>query len=508
MDPLKLDNTVISLLYVEDDQATRETVGAVLAKKFPGMAISTAENGEAGLALYRAQRPDIVLTDISMPVMDGIRMASAIKELNAGATIIAATALSDTHCLMDAIRIGISRYILKPLDFTLLFEAIDDCVARITLERQLMAQHDFIRKLSRAVEQSPSMVLITNGRGIVEYVNPKFTKVTGYRPGEIVGQNFRVLVANVTPLDVFELLWSTISRGYEWHGELMSRKKNGDSYYEEVSISPLTTGEGEITHFVVVMEDISERKEAEEHIRRLNVELEQRVKERTVELQAANRELEAFCYSIAHDLSAPLRGLNGFSTILLEDYADRLDDTGREYLVRLGGMAEKMGQLISDLLNLSRITRCKLRREKVDLSTLVNDLVAALGRREPHRRVATVIAENVEAECDPVLTRLALENLLANAWKYTAGEPAPLIEFGCRSLQGETAYYVRDNGIGFDMAYVDKMFIPFQRLHGADESDGTGVGLATVQRIAARHGGRAWAEGEEGRGATFYFTLE
>jgi light-regulated signal transduction histidine kinase (bacteriophytochrome) len=223
--------------------------------------------------------------------------------------------------------------------------------------------------------------------------------------------------------------------------------------------------------------------------------------------EAANRELEAFSYSVAHDLRAPLRGLDGFSQALLEDYADKLGDEGRGYLGHLRDSAQTMGRLIDDLLALSRVTRAELLREPVDLSELARSVTAQLRRIQPERRIEITIGANIVAEGDARLLRIALENLLGNAWKFTGKRTEPRIEVGVTADAESGAYFVRDNGAGFDMAYASKLFGAFQRLHSADEFEGTGIGLATVQRIVNRHGGRIWAIGEVDRGATFYFTL-
>jgi len=244
-----------------------------------------------------------------------------------------------------------------------------------------------------------------------------------------------------------------------------------------------------------------------EQVQRDAAELEERVAKRTSELAALNRELEAFAYSVSHDLRAPLRGIDGFSQALLEDYADKLDAEGQDYLRRVQAGSQRMGQLIDGLLKLFRVTRGEMRREAVDLSSLAQAVAAELQQREPERRVEFVIAEGLVAEGDAPLLRVVLENLLGNAWKFTAKYPRARIEFGVTQRRGERAYFVRDDGVGFDMAYADKLFGAFQRLHSTAEFDGTGIGLATVQRIIHRHGGRVWAEGMEGQGATFYFAL-
>lgn len=252
---------------------------------------------------------------------------------------------------------------------------------------------------------------------------------------------------------------------------------------------------------------IVERKQVEEEIKKLNQELEGRVVERTALLEAANKELEAFAYAVSHDLRTPLRGIDGFSLALLEDYADKLGAEGKDYLQRVRAGAIKMGQLIDALLNLSRLTRGELKRAPVDLSALAKAAIDELRKLDPGRRVEFIVSEEVTAQGDPAMLRAVMDNLFANAWKFTGKADAARIEFGVRRVDGKTAYFVRDNGTGFDMSYSNKLFTAFQRLHGTDEFPGLGIGLATVQRIIRRHGGSVWAEGEVKKGATFYFTL-
>jgi PAS domain S-box-containing protein len=252
---------------------------------------------------------------------------------------------------------------------------------------------------------------------------------------------------------------------------------------------------------------VIQQAQAEEEIHRLNAELEQRVQERTAELAAINKELETFSYSVSHDLRSPLRGIDGFSKLLVEDYGDKLDDTAKDYLQRIGAAAQRMAELIDHLLGLSGITRTELCYEPVNLSELARVVGAELRQREPDRQVELLIADGLAAEGDRQLLRVALENLLGNAWKFTGKMPQARVEFGATQQDGATAYFVRDNGAGFDMQYAHNLFGAFQRLHGVHEFEGTGIGLATVQRIIHRHGGRVWAEGEVNKGATFYFTL-
>jgi PAS domain S-box-containing protein len=506
--------SAFSVLIVEDESQARQFLRNLVAKQFPRSSIHLAQDGQQGLDLYRAYLPDIVITDINMPVMNGIEMAGSIRELNPDAYLIAATAKSDTDYLLEAIRIGIDRYVLKPIEIGKLFESIEYCLARLDCSRKIKAQEQFIRKLSLAVEQSTNMILIADSTGAIEYVNPTFSGVTGYPPEEVTGKNLRALMTGARPLENFEKLWSAVNRGFEWRGEFLHRKKSGEMFWAEASITTLSTEAGYANYFVAVLQDISERRQAEEQIRGLNGQLETRVSERTEELERSNRklaeinkELESFCYSVSHDLRAPLRAMGGFSGILREDYSGVLDEAGKECLDRISSAAVNMGQLIDDLLKLSQVTRSPLSQVKVDLSELAAQSLRELAADEPQREVQTVIREGVETCGDPSLIQLALHNLLGNAWKYTGKQPRARIEFGAHTCNGETVYFVRDNGAGFDMVHVSLLFKAFHRLHAAGEFSGTGIGLATVERIVARHGGRIWAEAEVGKGATFYFTL-
>jgi len=228
---------------------------------------------------------------------------------------------------------------------------------------------------------------------------------------------------------------------------------------------------------------------------------------RTRQLEAANAELDAFCYSVSHDLRAPLRSMDGFSQALLEDYGETLDDQARDYLGRVRAGSQKMGQLIDDLLKLSRVTRGKLESQKIDLSALAQGIVANIRATAPERQASFNVASGLTAEGDARMLGIALQNLFENAWKFTAKHDHATIEFGVTSSDGQPAYFVRDDGAGFDMAYADKLFKPFQRLHSGAEFEGTGIGLATVERIVHRHGGTVWAESGVEQGTTVYFTL-
>ncbi len=380
------------------------------------------------------------------------------------------------------------------------FDAMTDTLVRdigerVRIEKELRESAEAASSILNATSES---VFLTDRDGVILHLNETAARRLGYTVEELQNK----VIFNAMPPELAQ-------KKHEWFQKVIQTKKpvffedEREGRYIENGLYPIFDSRDDVARVTIFGRDITERRMAEEKILMLNQELRRHVRE----LEASNRELEAFSYSVSHDLRSPLRSIDGFSLALLEDYAGSLDDRGKDYLERVRAGSQRMAQLIDGLLNLSRVTRSALRRGPVNLSKLAGESAERLKKAEPGRTVNITIADGAVAEGDEPLLRIVVDNLIENAWKFTGGRECGIIEFGVDRQGEKPVYFIKDNGAGFDMAYAKKLFGPFQRLHAMNEFPGTGIGLATVQRIIDRHGGRVWIEAEVAKGTSVYFTL-
>jgi PAS domain S-box-containing protein len=384
--------------------------------------------------------------------------------------------------------IEVSLSPLETEDGPIVSSAIRDLTERRATEEQRF-------RLAALVDASDDAIIGKTLEGIVTSWNPGAQQVFGYSADEMIGKSISLLIPPELGDEEPQIL-ERLAKGEVRRFDSVRQRKDGERIHVSVTSSPVRDSTGRLIGVCKVARDITDRKRTEEALAQA-----------VAAAEVANRELEAFSYSVAHDLRAPLRGMNGFAHLLLDTYKDKLDAEGQDFLQEIVQNAGKMADLIDGLLSLSRVTRTESRPERTDLSGIVREAAARLRSAEPDRVVELVVQDGLHADVDLRLVRALFDNLVGNAWKFTSKATAPRIEFGTCDRDGAIAFFVRDNGAGFDMAYAKKLFAPFQRLHTVDEFPGTGIGLATVQRIVHRHGGQIWAEGSVGGGASFYFTL-
>ncbi len=352
-------------------------------------------------------------------------------------------------------------------------------------------------------EKVPAGILQIDGEGTIQWANARHLDLLGVSREEYVGRHLPEFFES--SLEGAKLL-SRLAAGETLHNCPANFRAIDGSPRKVLVSSDSDMHDGQLLGARLIVIDASEMRPADEEIHRLNAELEERVRLRTAQIEAANKEMESFSYSVSHDLRAPLRALRGFTEVLIESNLSQLDESGQELLRRTHAASIRMERLIEDLLKLARVSRAELQMEPVNLSALATEILADIAKIDPARKVRVTVAPDCVVVADPRLLRVALDNLLSNAWKFTSRHDDARIEFG-RVNDPEPAFFVRDNGAGFDMTFAKKLFGVFQRLHAASEFPGTGVGLATVQRILNRHGGKAWADAAVDQGATFFFSL-
>jgi PAS domain S-box-containing protein len=482
-----LDEEKIKLLLVDDNADNLVSLEAALESL--NQELVPVQSGRDALRQLLDHDFAAILLDVKMPDMDGFETAELIRarKRSEHTPIIFLTGYRNEEHLFRGYHLGAVDFLFKPIVPEVLrskvavFVELSRSVRRQQMHAEVLAKAEL--KFRSLLEAAPDALLITDESGLITLANSRTDSLFGYSRQELLGHNIRELLPswNFSP---------------EIHvQELVAVHRNSTQFPSEVSFSPLQTEEGLLLTSCV--RDITERKRAE-----------QRIAERNKELATLNRELEAFSYSVSHDLRAPLRTIEGFARILVRDYSGRvLDQGGLEHLQRMRSASNRMSQLIEDLLELSRVSRVEIQSERVNLSAIADEAIRELKNRDPERDIEFDLQADMYDVGDPRLLSILLNNLLSNAWKFTSKRASTRIGFHRKPQDGVCCYTLLDNGAGFDPQYADKLFAPFQRLHRASEFEGTGVGLAIVQRVVHRHNGRVWAEGTVGEGAAFHFIL-
>ena len=375
----------------------------------------------------------------------------------------------------------------------------------IKLNDELSQRVKEISDYKYALDES-SIIAITDQKGIIKKVNDNFCAISKYSREELIGQDHRIINSAYHSKEFIRDLWVTIANGKIWQGELKNKAKDGTIYWVDTTIVPFLNEQGKPFQYIAIRFDITERKNTETEIKKLNEELEKKVTIRTADLESINKELDAFTYSVSHDLRAPLRAVNGYAEMLKEDHGDKLNEDGKRIIKVIRYNAKRMGMLIDDLLTFSRLGKKELHRNNIDTNKLMQEVLKEINNYISHNAEIKV-TELHHINADYTLFHQVLYNLISNAIKYSSKREKPIVEILSEENNGEIVFSVKDNGVGFDMQYKNKLFGVFQRLHSQDEFEGTGVGLAIVHRVITKHNGRVWAEGKLGEGAVFKFSL-
>lgn len=525
----------MKILIVEDSEDARLLLEDQL--RLHGYEVESAVNGVVALDKAHKVPPDLIVSDILMPEMDGFELCRQVKRdsrLRNLPFIFYSATYTGADDKRFALSLGASRFIVKPQDPARFVEIIEEVLSKhqkhelavpdkpSKSDRVLEHMHSeaLTKKLDKKIleleTQKEYLQLITDAMPALisdidkdyryRYVNKTYEEWYRIPRTEIIGKR----IPDVIGEEGFELVRPYIDRALQ--GEFVTFETHLPSYgdsqrYVLVKYIPHNDMADGSRGFFGLVSDITERRQAEQELQLHRDHLEELVADRTAQLRMSNNELESFCYSVSHDLRSPLRSVSGFCQLLMQDHAESLDAAALDYLQRMRDSVHRMDRLIDDLLDLSRVSRVELKQETVNLSAIAKDVAELLHHNYPGRIVEYKIEENLIVRGDAVLLRVVLENLLDNAWKFTAQTSNAKVEFGSLREDNTLVYFVRDNGAGFSMNYVNKLFGVFQRLHEANEYPGTGIGLASVQRIIERHGGEVWAQGDPNKGATFFFTI-
>ncbi len=489
-------NTKPKILIVDDKPENLKALRKVLKD----LDIELVEATSGNDALKASLHHDFVLAllDIQMPEMDGYELASILREAEKTEHlpfIFISAVYKDNLNVFKGYENGAFSFITKPFQPEILINKVKFFIEK---HQQEVALYELNEELERKVKQisdykyaldESSIVAITDQKGIIKEVNNNFCSISKYTRDELIGQDHRIINSGYHSKEFMKDLWTIISRGEIWRGEVKNIAKDGTIFWLDTTIVPFLNDGGIPYQYMAIRSEITQRKDAED------------------KLQAVNKELEAFSYSVSHDLRAPLRAINGYAKILNEDYGVNLDDEGKRIIEIIRDNATRMGILIDDLLSFSQLGRKEIQMTEIDMNEMVKEVIIELNKSMTHD-AKIKIGKLHETKADYGLLRQVMFNLISNAVKYSSKKKNPVVEISSEEKSGEIIFSVKDNGAGFDMRYANKLFGVFQRLHSQDEFEGTGVGLAIVQRIISRHKGRSWAEGKVNEGAVFYFSIE
>ena len=487
------------ILVVEDESIVAFNLQqrlSMLGYEVPAIAVS----GQESLELVERTRPDLVLMDIHIQgEEDGIEVAARLQQSHA-IPVIYLTAYSEDSTLERARKTRPYGYLLKPFSERELHATIQMAFERHRRENELI---DSRRLLQQALDAASLGVLELDKATTAVTASPRTADLIGVPQGQPIK-----LTDLLSRVDSDERTTIT-TKLYDCLSDLKQFSEEFRVLTEDQTPRwiRLDAGHASDRRVTGVVQDISERKQSELRLKLLNEGLEKLVAERTGQLHQSLKELEAFSYSVAHDLRAPVRAIIGYSEMLLHEHPNDLDEDGQQLLQRIAASGQRMGALIDALLHMARLNQVPMQLRRVDISAIAGEIATQLMASEPQRVAQVRVSPRLEAMADPTLVHSLLDNLMRNAWKFSARSDITRIDVGARTISGETIFFVRDNGCGFDMASADRLFGPFQRLHRDDEYAGTGIGLTIVQRIVMRHGGRVWAFSEPGLGAAFHFTL-
>lgn len=486
-------------LIVDDDFDFAESIEEILESR--SYQVSLARDKSSAIEITARLKPQIAYLDLRLGSENGIELVSDLLAIDRSLICMVMTGHGSIDSAIHAIQLGAADYLTKPIFPEDLLLKTEKAFYKLELERR----HEQIQRISKQTQQWYEAIFNAAGEAIVSTdTQGKIKSMNQVAKQLLLGSsdNYPYIQDLIAELDLSRL-WTLPDKITQKEYSLLGAEGNTIPVHITVSRGKV----GDMERMIFIMRDISQQKQAELAIRRANEQLEKRVADRTKDLAQKNKELQTFSYSVSHDLRAPLRAINGFSAALLEDDGDKLSDTGRAELQRIISAATRMEQLIDDLLRLSRLNEGQLNVARVKLTDLVHNIFAQHASSEPNRVVEYIVEKDVSTMADPGLINVVLENLISNAWKFTRYQTSARIEFGTTKNGSESVYFIRDNGVGFDMKYADKLFRTFSRLHASHDYEGTGIGLATVKRIIQRHQGSIWVEAQPGRGACFYFTL-